>query len=74
LQPTTPLDPTPSAVATSTTIAQTYGFAPSLIVPLTPILIYQAINPQPGQVTGVVKVQLIPRSGEYARNLFDQFA
>jgi hypothetical protein len=65
---------TQSAVATSTTIAQTYGFAPSLIVPLAQVLTYQPIYANPSQVSGVTKIALISRTSEHPRHLFDQLA
>jgi hypothetical protein len=65
---------TPSAAATSTTIAQTYGFAPSLIVPLAQILTYQPIYANPSLVSGVTEIALLPRTSEHPRHLFDQLA
>jgi hypothetical protein len=64
----------PSATAISTTIAQTYGFAPSLAVPIAPFLTYEAINSQLGIVTGVTRLALVSRTDDYPRHLFDQFA
>lgn len=58
----------------STTLARTYGFEPSLIVPITPMLIYQAINQHPAVVPGVAKIQAISHADAYPRHFFDRFA
>jgi hypothetical protein len=59
---------------TETTIAQTYGFAPSLIVPVSQPIIYQALSANPDAVAAVKTVSLVPRSGEYPGQLFDSLA
>jgi hypothetical protein len=61
-------------VTTSTTIAQTYGFAPSLIVPIYQPAFYQPYSQNPDVVTGVSRIEVIPRIGQYPGNLFDAFA
>jgi hypothetical protein len=66
--------PITDPASTSRTIAQTYGFAPSLIVPLSLPLIYRALNPSPDAVTGVAPVSIIPRAGAYSGYLFDSVA
>jgi hypothetical protein len=54
--------------------AQTYGFAPSLIVPVSQPIIYQALSANPDAVAAVKTVSLVPRSGEYPGQLFDSLA
>jgi hypothetical protein len=61
-------------VATSTTIAETYGFAPSLIVPIYQPAFYQPYSQNPDVVTGVSQIEVIPRIGQYPGSLFDTFA
>ena len=61
-------------VTTSTTIAQTYGFAPSLIVPIYQPAFYQPYSENPDVVTGVSRIEVIPRIGQYAGGIFDAYA
>ena len=61
-------------VTTSTTIAQTYGFAPSLIVPIYQPAFYQPYSENPDVVTGVSRIKVIPRIGQYAGSIFDAYA
>jgi hypothetical protein len=61
-------------VTTSTTIAQTYGFAPSLIVPIYQPAFYQPYSENPDVVTGVSRIEVIPRIGQYTGGVFDAYA
>jgi hypothetical protein len=61
-------------VTTSTTIAQTYGFAPSLIVPIYQPAFYQPYSENPDVLTGVSRIEVIPRIGQYTGGIFDAYA
>jgi hypothetical protein len=63
-----------NAVTTSTTIAQAYGFAPSLIVPIYQPAFYQPYNENPDVVTGVSRIKVIPRIGQNTGSIFDAYA
>jgi hypothetical protein len=67
-------NPVTSPAATSTTIAQTYGFAPSLIVPIYQPAFYQASSQNPDVVTGVARIEVVPRVGQNSGGIFDAFA
>jgi hypothetical protein len=61
-------------IATSTTIAQTYGFAPAFALPAAVPVTYQAIAKHPDIVTGVTPIGEIVRSREFPSFIIDEYA
>ncbi|HTA38035.1 MAG TPA: hypothetical protein VK760_03105 [Candidatus Acidoferrales bacterium] len=61
-------------VATSTTIAQTYGFAPAFAIPAAAPVTYQAISKHPDIVSGVTPIGEIVRAREFPSFLIDEYA
>jgi hypothetical protein len=64
------IDPT----ATSTAIAQTYGFAPALALPAAAPVTYEAISKHPDIVTGVAPIREIARAREFLGFYIDEYA
>jgi len=61
-------------IATSTTIARTYGFAPALAAPLALPAVYLPANEHPGAVTRVTGLTPLTRTHAYTGSLFDEYA
>ena len=61
-------------IATSTTIAQTYGFAPAFALPAAVPITYQAIAKHPDIVTGVTPIGEIVRAREFPSFIIDEYA
>ncbi len=65
---------TTSAIATSTTIAQTYGFAPAFALPAAVPVTFQAISKHPDIVNGVTPIGEIRRAREFPSFIIDEYA
>ena len=61
-------------IATSTTIAQTYGFAPAFALPAAVPITFEAIAKHPDIVTGVTPIGEIVRSREFPSFIIDEYA
>ena len=61
-------------IATSTTIAQTYGFAPAFALPAAAPVTYDAITGHPDIVTGVTLIGAIVRTREFPSFIIDEYA
>jgi hypothetical protein len=61
-------------IATSTTIAQAYGFAPAFALPMAAPITFEAISKHPDIVTGVTPIGQIVRAREFPNFLIDEYA
>lgn len=58
----------------SLAIANTYGFAPVILIATAAPVIYQAVNSTPGAVSAVTKVVHTERLHDQRAQLFDRYA